>query len=400
MSDLIELRVPEPAPTGVALFAKGFRPLFLLAALFAVFGVPYWILVRANIVAVGDHLLPTVWHAHEMVFGFATAVVGGFLLTAASNWTKRVTAVGGLLAALCAIWLAARVVTPLGGIVPGWAIAAVNLAFLPLLAFAVGRPIVAARSRRNYGLVVVLLALFAAQTMTHVGALMGSVRWQTSGPRLGVGLVTIVVLVIGGRIIPIFTRNATKADGIRNLPWLDRASIASAVALLGMDLLLIRGVALAVVAGVAALTSLARARHWGFTASLSKPLLWILHAGYAFVPLGFGLRALAVSVPWLSDSTALHALTAGAIGVLILAMMTRVSLGHTGRPLKAPPALVLAFVFVILAALVRVFGPMIPGRVASVSLDVAAGLWTLAYGIYLVRIGPLLFRPRPDGKPG
>ena len=227
MSELIELRVPDPEPRGVALFAKGFRPLFLLAALFAVFGVPYWLLVRANVAVVGDHLLPTVWHAHEMVFGFATAVVGGFLLTAASNWTKRVTAVGGLLALLCAIWIAGRVVTPLGGILPGWAIAGVNLAFLPLLAIAVGRPIIAARSKRNYGLLVALVALFAAQAMTHVGALTGAARWQTTGPRLGVGLVTVIVLVIGGRIIPIFARNATKVEGIRNLPWIDRASIAS-----------------------------------------------------------------------------------------------------------------------------------------------------------------------------
>jgi len=399
MSDLIDLRVPVAEPRGFAILAKGFRPLFLGAGVFAVLGVPLWILVRANVAAVGDHLLPSVWHAHEMVFGFAAAVVAGFLLTAASNWTKRVTAVGPWLGLICVTWVAARLITPLGGVVPGWVIAAINLSFPPMIVIAIGRPIVAAGSKRNYGLVIVLLALFAAQAMTHYGALSGSVRWQTLGPRLGVGLVTVIVLVIGGRIIPIFTRNATGAEGIRTIRWLDVISIASAVGVVLMDVFMVRGPAFTAVAGVAGVASLLRARHWGFRASLPNSLLWILHIGYLFVPLGFALRALAQSVPAITDSTALHALTAGAIGVLILGMMTRVSLGHTGRPLKTPPVLTLAFVFVVLAASIRIVGPMLPG-VATPAMYLAAALWSVGYSIYLVRIGPMLCRPRPDGRPG
>ena len=408
MSELVQLRArPEDSsPAGLgALLAKGFRPFFLLASLMAVFWIPLWVVVRSGLADVGEHLLPTVWHAHEMVFGFAAAVVGGFLLTAASNWTKRVTATGGFLALLCAVWIAGRVVGLLGGVLPGWLIAAVSLSFIPLLTFAVGRPIFAAGSRRNYGLVLVLVILFAAQLMTHLGALTGEVRWQTSGPRLGVGLVIVIIQVIGGRVIPMFTRNATGAAGIRSIPWLDRASVLTAVLVVVADLLLVRGTVFAVLAALAAVASIARMRAWGTRASLSDSLLWVLHVGYLFVPLGFMLRAVAATWSGLNDSTALHALTAGAIGTLILGMIVRVSLGHTGRPLKTPPVLTIAFVLVAVAALLRVFGTVLATSLSSpllhrISIDGSSTLFAIAFLAYAVRIGPSLFKPRPDGKPG
>lgn len=400
MEDLVTLRAAGPEPSRFALFEKGFRPFFLLAALFATVVVPIWLLVHAGLIDIGDHLLPTTWHAHEMVFGYAMAVVTGFLLTAAENWTSRTTARGTFLAVLCLAWIVGRIAPLLGGVLPGAAIAAASLAFLPLVALAVGRVVVLARSRRNYGLVLVLVALFGAQILTHVGALRGSILWQTTGPRLGVGLIIVIILVIGGRIIPLFTRNATKAEGIRNLVWVDRLGIASGVVLVVADASLVRGATIGVIATLAAFSNALRMRCWGTQHTLRTPLLWVLHVGYAFVPLGFGLRALAEVLPNVSQSIALHALTAGAIGTLTLGMMARVSLGHTGRELEAPVSIVVAFSLVILGALVRVAGPLLGGASTMPALHLSGTVWALAFAIYLVRIGPYLLRSRPDGRPG
>ncbi|MEZ4340619.1 MAG: NnrS family protein [Sandaracinaceae bacterium] len=395
VSELVQLRA-RPAPARFALFEKGFRPLFLLAALFAVGGIPLWLVVRRGALAVGDPLLPSVWHAHEMVFGFAGAVIAGFLLTAAANWTKRETLVGFWLAALCVVWIAGRAALLLG--LDARIAAGASLAFFPLLALAVGRPIALAQSRRNYGIVGLLVLLFAAQGLTHLGARAGDVAWQTLGPRLGLGLVVVLVLVIGGRIIPLFTKNATGAEDIRTYPWLDRASIATALAAVVLDAASVRGPALAILLGLAALTAAARAIRWGAARSFGEPLLWVLHLGYAFVPLGFALRAAAVLSPRVDDSSALHAWTVGAIGTLVLGIMTRVSLGHTGRPLRAGKVMGVAFALVAIAALVRVIGPL--AGLASPALDASGGLFALAYALYLVRIGPSLLVSRPDGKPG
>lgn len=395
MSELVQFRV-KPAPSGFALFAKGFRPFFLLAALFAVAAVPLWLVARRGHLAVGEPLLPTVWHAHEMVFGFAAAVIAGFLLTAAANWTQRETLVGIGLAGLAAVWVAGRGALLLG--LDGRLSSALSLAFFPLLALAVGRPILLAKSRRNYGVVGLLALLFGAQALTHVGAHTGDVHLETLGPRLGLGLVVVLVLVIGGRIIPLFTKNATGAEDVRSVPWLDRASLGLALAVVALDALSVRGAALAIVAGLAALATAARAWRWGARHTLREPLLWVLHVGYAFVPLGFALRAAAVLTPAVDDSTALHAWTVGAIGTLILGIMTRVSLGHTGRPLRAGRVMGVAFALVPLAALVRVVGPLVGWHARS--LDVSGALFALAFLVFLLRIGPLLFVARPDGKPG
>ncbi len=383
-----------------ALFAKGFRPFFVLAALYAVLVLPAWILVHAGRIRVASHLLPAMWHAPEMVFGVTVAVIAGFLLPAASNWTQRPTATGGWLAALCVAWLAGRALPWLGDAVPHELAAAIQLSFLPLLTFAVGRVVLAARSRRNYGLVALLAALFAAQLAMHLGALGGSIRIQTAAPIVAVDLVVLVILVVGGRIIPLFTRNATKAGDIRNVPWLDHAAIAAALAVAAADAAGLFGWPLALITGAAALANGARMLRWGTRRALSEPLLWVLHAGYAFVPIGFALRAAGVFVPRVGSSAALHALTIGAIGVLCLGMMTRVALGHTGRQLEAPRSLAIAFGLVIFAALVRVVGAIVSGPVGLPSMHAAGGAWAIAFAIYLARIGPSLFRPRPDGKPG
>lgn len=388
-----------PSTRGGAVLQKGFRPFFLLAALHAVVFVPLWLLVQAGVVGVGTYFIPTDWHAHEMVFGFSVAVVSGFLLTAAANWTKRETATGGLLLLLCLLWLAGRVTLVAAGGVPPALVAVVNLAFLPALAVVLGRVIFRAKSRRNYGIVLVLVALWIAQLVSHVGALEGDILLQRRGVRLGIGLILVLIAVIGGRVIPLFTGNATGAE-VRRHPKLDVAAIAGVVVCAVADTWLLVGPALGVIMGVTAVLTALRARHWGLRQAFGDPLLWVLHVGYLCLPLGLSLRALAVWVPAVQASAALHVLTVGCIGLLTLGMMVRVALGHTGRPIRSSSLMTLAFVLLVVATVTRVVGPLLGGSMSTSMIHLAGTAWPLAFILYLLSIGPMLLRPRVDGRPG
>lgn len=388
-----------PAPR-FALFAKGFRPFFLLAAAWAVAIVPLWLFVQEGYVPLGAYLVPTDWHAHEMVFGFAAAVIAGFLLTAASNWTKRATATGPLLAALCALWIAGRAALFASDGLPPALVAAANLAFLPALALVLGRVIVGAKSRRNYGIVAVIVALWLAQIVSHVGALEDDLVLQRRGTRLGVDLVLVLIAIIGGRVIPLFTRNATGASDIGTPKWLDIAAIASVLATAVADAAFLYGPILGLTAAIAAVLNALRMLRWGTRYAAREPLLWVLHAGYAFLPLGLALRALAELTGALPASPALHALTVGCIGVLILAMMARVTLGHTGRPLRATRTLTVAFMLIVVTALLRAVGPMIGPLVSTSAIHSSSMVWSLAFLLYLVALGRALVTARIDGRPG
>ncbi len=384
---------------GTAILSKGFRPFFLLAALWAALAVPLWLLVQAGEAQTGAYFLPAQWHAHEMIFGFTAAVIAGFLLTAASNWTQRETATGPLLLTLCVIWVAGRASLLASDVLPAAVVAAANLAFLPAVAIVVGRAIVGAKSRRNYGIVLVLAALFGAQVLMHAGALRGDVALPRRGELLGLDLILVLIAVIGGRIIPLFTRNATKASDIRSSAWLDRLAIGALVLCAIADALLLTGWPLAVVTGAAAVLAALRARGWGARHALRDPLLLVLHVGYFFVPLGLALRAAAELTPRVMASPALHALTVGAIGLLTLGMMVRVALGHTGRPLASSRLTTIAFGLLAFSALARV-AVTIGGRVSTPALHVAGTAWSLAFLLYLVAVGPALWAPRVDGRPG
>lgn len=384
---------------GGALLQKGFRPFFFLAALHAVVMVPLWLLVQGGVVRLGAYFVPTDWHAHEMVFGFSVTMVAGFLLTAAANWTKRETATGGLLLSLCLLWLAGRAALLAGGVVQPALVAALNLAFLPALALVLGRAIFGAKSRRNYGIVAVLVVLWLAQLVSHVGALEGDILLQRRGVRLGIGLILVLIAVIGGRIIPLFTRNATGAE-VRRHPRLDVAAIAGVVACAVADAWLLVGPVLGVVMGVTAVLTALRAWHWGLRAAFGDPLLWVLHIGYLFLPLGLALRAIAVWVPAVQASAALHVLTVGCIGLLTLGMMVRVALGHTGRPIRSTPLVTMAFALLVVATVARVVGPVIGGHASTPMIHLAGTAWPLAFMVYVIGIGPMLVRPRVDGRPG
>ena len=380
--------------------AKGFRPFFLLAGLFATLVVPLWLLVIDGTVQISTYLDPINWHAHEMVFGFSVAVIAGFLLTAVGNWTKRETATGISLLLLAALWIAGRILITVAHPLPPWVVAVVDLSFLPALAIVIARPLIATRNYKNLVMVAILAALYAANLMVHLDALGVLPGWRRRGDLLGVNVLVLVILVIAGRVLPMFTRNATGAEGIVSSPRLDRLVLGAMAIYVVLDLAA-PGLALTAAWGaLVAVLAIARSRHWGARYSWRSPLLWVLHAGYLWIPIGLGLRAVAAVTPVISPQIATHALTIGAIGTLTLGMMARVALGHSGRTLVAARPIVVAFALALLAALVRATGAAL-GVQSYRSTLIAAGLvWTAAFALYLVVYAPILVSPRSDGKPG
>lgn len=390
-------RRPPPPAGGVAIFALGFRPFYLLAAALAVIAVPLWLAAYAGHLRLPGDLPPVDWHAHEMLFGFACAVIIGFLLTAGRNWTGLDTPSGLPLALLAGLWIAGRLAM-LGG--PSVIRSLVDLAFLPVAAFALGRVLVRARSRRNYFVLVVLGALAAANVLFHARALGLLAGDPLQGTHFALALVIVLTTVIGGRVIPMFTVNGLRgAVGYLPSPRRDVAAIGlTALALLAWAGRLPAGIAGALAIAAAA-AQLLRISRWNGWAARKVPLLWILHLSHTWIPLGLVLLALA---QWrlLPASAAMHGLALGTMSGLILGMITRTALGHTGRMLVAGPVETAAYVALHVAVLARVLPPIVAPGVYPEGLHVAALAWCIAFALYLVRYAPMLWRPRVDGKPG
>lgn len=383
----------------VPVLRLGFRPMYLLAGLYAVVHPPLWLAVYTGSLDAAPRITPAQWHAHEMLFGYTAAVIAGFLLTAVPNWTARPTPTGKPLALLAGLWLAGRIAWLPGMPWPAWAAALVDSAFLPAVVAALLPPLVGARNRRNYGFPVILLALAAANLAVHLDALGLAPGLAPRAQQTALDLVVLIMIVMGARVIPFFTGNALPDARVRRDPLLERILVVLAV-LLPLSALAPGNAARAWVSLAAGLTIPLAMRGWGTRASLRVPLLWILHAGYLWIAAGLVLRGLAPHVPWLSPSAATHALTAGAVGSLTLGMMTRTALGHSGRRLAAPPPIVAAYLLVIAAALVRVGGVLaLPGAYLEVLLASAA-LWSTAFVVFIVVYWPILTRPRIDGRPG
>jgi uncharacterized protein involved in response to NO len=404
MQRLLPLHGEVPAPASspkLAVAAKGFRPFFLLAAAFSSAIVPLWLLVLAGVTQPKGSLAPAIWHAHEMVFGFAVAVMAGFLLTAVGNWTKRETLVGTPLLSLAALWVAGRAAVYFGRALPRGLPALLDLAFVPVLTIVLARRLVAARERHTFILPPVLIALFAANLVVHLESL-GALA-QGSGRHaclVAVDIVVFVILAIAGRVFPVFTRNATGVEGIRSNRTLEALMLAAMAVLVVLDAVIPESLVAAATSGAVGVIAVARAWNWRTARAALHPLLWILHVGYAWVPLGLLLRAVSALYPAVPISLATHALTVGAIGSLTLGMMARVALGHTGRPLVASPAMVWAFAAVTLAACARVIGPLLFPSAYLLTLVVAGTLWTAAFLVYLVVCAPILSRPSVDGRAG
>jgi uncharacterized protein involved in response to NO len=383
------------------LLAKGFRPFFLLAGVFAALFIPLWLFRLRGVAQAPTYLDPTTLHAHEMVFGFVVAVLAGFLLTAVGNWTQRETAVGMPLLALAGTWLAGRAAMFFSDALPRGLTAAVELAFLPALIVTLARPLLAARSRRNLVMLAILGALFAADVVAHLAA-NGLLPLATARRAclVAIDVILLVISIMAGRVFPMFTKNATGAATIRSVAWLDAAAIGGMAIATLLDTGWPEAQVTAFAFGVTGVLTAARALHWGAHHSFRQPLLWVLHLGYGWLCLGLSFRALELFGVHGLRVLALHALTLGAIGGSTLGMMARVALGHTGRLLTAPRAMAWAFGAMNAATAARVFGPLLlPQRYFAV-LSAAGLLWVLAFTIFVASYAPVLLRPRLDGRPG
>lgn len=388
---------PAKHPAGFALFALGFRPFFLAAGLFAIVLLGLWLAILQGKIATGQ-LAPAVWHGHEMLFGFAAAVIAGFLLAAAQNWTGIRTPSGPPLAALFLLWLAGRLSFLVPGL-PVGLVALVDLLFLPVLALTLAWPIIKARQLHNYPFPIMLLVLAAANALVHAEAL----GWTASSASLGLHLAAYVVVtmmaVMGGRVIPFFTDNRLKTAP-RRWKIIERLVPVATLAALLAALIAPVSPTTALLAAIAATVHFTRLAGWYASKVWSVPLLWILHLGYAWIALGFALLALSAAGVGAATSASLHAFTTGGIGVLTLGMMARVSLGHTGRSIESVPLMTLAFVAINLAALIRVALPLFFPAVYTAGLTAAGLAWMAAFGLFAAIYAPMLLRPRADGKAG
>ena len=393
--------IDEPrTPRGMRpVWRLGFRPFYLAAALLAALAIPLWMAQYLGWIA--GAAMPALqvglgWHMHEMVFGMASAVVVGFLYTAAQAWTGGKTPAGRHLAALVLLWCAGRVVMLCA---PALLAAAVDWIFLPLAAWPLWRVLQRSGNRRNYFLVFLLVLLAIANGLYHAGAL----GWTALSPMAPVQAAILVIVLmasaIGTRVIPMFTRNGAPGTAPLVQPQLDRVALGT-LAVAGLCWVAgAPGWLFAPFASAAAVLVLLRLWRWQGQKTLSVPLLWILHVSYAWIAIGMLLLALA-SFGRIGPSAGFHALAVGAIAGLILGMITRTALGHTGRALKAGRAELAMFELIQLAAFARVAAALGWDNAQGAVLLSSALCWTLAFVQYLVTYLPYLIKPRVDGKDG
>lgn len=376
---------------GLPLFSMGFRPFFLLAATWAALALPVWVAAFTGWLP-ADHFDRN-WHAHEMLFGYLSGVIAGFLLTAVPNWTGRLPVTGAPLTGLALLWCAGRVamLTPSFPAAP-----IIDSAFLFVFAGVIAREIIAGRNRRNVPVLLLLTILGSANVLSHLRAF--DAELALLGERIGVAAVAMLIALIGGRIVPSFTRNWMAKHQLKPEPAppgrFDAVVLAVSAGALAAwaaaPTLYAAGLALTL-AGALHFVRLARWRGWHTS---DEPLVLVLHAGYFWLALGLLLIGLAILEPSLFPAASgLHALTAGAFGVMTLAVMTRASLGHTGQPLTATPRISTIYLLVNLGAACRVAAPFAPEHYLSL-VTLSATLWSGAFTWFVIVYTPLLLRPR------
>lgn len=394
--------IPRYRPhMGPAILSAGFRPFFLVAAIWAAAAIPLWLAAYAEGFVMPSLLAPIIWHVHEMVFGFAAATVAGFLLTAIPNWTGRMPLQGTPLGALVSLWAIGRLAVLFSGTIGALAAAAADLCFPTVFLLVIAREILAGSNWRNLPMVAALVLLLIGNLLVHLEAL-GIADTAELGNRIGLVTLFMLISLVGGRIIPSFTRN-----------WLtkNRPEVAPSAAPEGrLDLvaLMVTGLALAswavapkspltswgaLAAGIAVSLRLSR---WYGSKTIREPLVLILHVGYGWFAFGLLLLGFNGIDEILPSTAALHVLTVGAVGTMTLAVMTRASLGHTGRPLTAGPGTKAIYVLVTIAAVLRVLSPLAANQ-AILVLILAGASWSAAFGLFAILYGRILMRPRVQG---
>lgn len=386
------------------LLRQAFRPMFLFGGAFSAIAILLWGLALGGVLRLPVFANILFWHSHEMLFGFTAAIVIGFLLTAVQNWTGIRAPHGKSLLVIVILWLVARLLLLFGQHLPLWLIALVDLSFLPVSAWLLALPLLRLNQYRNLFFVPVLLLLTSCNAMMYLGYALNRYDIQQMGSQNAIWLVVLLMSVVGGRVLPMFTANGTHTPKTEPILWLDRLALGSLwlifvvhffslVKFIPPQLISLLFAASALLLGI-------RCLRWKIWLTFNVPLLWSLHIAYWFIPLGLALYAARYAGMNISNSVALHALTAGAMGSMILSMMARVSLGHSGRPLQPKTVMSLAFVLVICAAISRTFFIWLWPAYTQYWLYAGISCWVIAYAVYVVVYFPVLTTPRADGRPG
>jgi uncharacterized protein involved in response to NO len=382
MSPSIPIGIDEPGGPyrGPLLLAAGHRPFFLLAALYASAGIGFWLAALNDLID-----LPASWHGHEMIFGFGTASLSGFMMAAVPKWTNSKATQGAPLAILIALWLIGRAALLFDNF--AW----LDLLHLPFLALLVGQMIFKARNKRNYIVPVMIVILALINAMYHFGD-------SSLALRAAATLMTAFIALIGGRVVPAFTQNAlrmatSKPINCTTPAWAGPLVVPLILLVAGLELIMPETPFSGAAALLTAAVLLVQMSGWKTLMTLSNPLVWILHAGYIWLPIGFALKGMADFGLLDDTTTAMHALMAGAVGVMVLAMGSRAALGHSGRPLHATGLTVVTYILVISAVILRVFVPL------DWAIPTAGLLWTAGWGLFSIVYWPVLAKPRIDGLP-
>jgi uncharacterized protein involved in response to NO len=384
------------------LFACGFRPFFLVAIAYGLIAVPLWLAIRELGLAPLPLMPPQLWHGHEMLFGFAGAAIAGFLLTAVPGWTQTRRFAGWPLVALSALWAAGRLAFGLSNYLPIGLVAALELAFLPALAATIAVPLLRTRNR-NSVLLVVLLALWLVDGAFFCALARGNPALASNTLQVTLDIVLVMITIIGGRIVPAFTANALRKRGLqvaqRNDRWIGSVAISSMILVTAFDAFVPHHPMSAAVAALASIANLMRLSRWGGMRTVKEPIVWVLHLAYLWLPIGLALKAVHLGTGAYWASAWSHALAMGVAATMVIAVITRAALGHTGRPLVVTRSVAAAYGILGSAALVRALVPVLSNR-SEWGIRVTVVLWSIAFAIILFNYTPFLLRPRADGREG
>ncbi len=381
-----------------SLFALGFRPFFLLAAISAPTLITLWLLKLFGMITLSNYYSSTGWHAHEMLFGYTMAVIAGFLLTAAGNWTGIKMISGWRLALLSIVFILGRI-APFFPELPYWFIVGIDLSFIPLIALFIAIPVIKVKQWSNIIFVPLLLAMAAANLTVHLSTLNIIDTSIATGSRVMLYLVVFLIVVMGGRVIPFFTERGVDGISTKKWGWIEYSAPVSIILLVFADVIFSHNTLTGYAALIAFVVHLIRLYGWYSNKIWQNPLVWILQTAYAWFIVGFVLKSLT-----LFNSSAViftyHAFTVGGIGVMTLGMMARVSLGHTGREMKLNSWMVLAFILINVAVIFRVLLPIFMHDYYLQLIQIASVLWVVSFTIFALVYIPMLLRARVDGREG
>ena len=407
MAAALYSRNPGSASRIPVFLTAGFRLFFLFAGLFSVFAMLAWTIwlgvhaAGGAFVSVPMAMAPHLWHAHEMVYGYTVAVTAGFFITAVPNWTGTKEAGAKFVTASGLVWLLGRLGIWFSGALDPVVVAAVDLAFIPVLSLAILGRLTQKSQARNMIFLFLLSALFLGNLLMHLDWIGWSEGTAEAGVRLGIFTSAAMIAIVGGRVVPAFTRNALNREGYEGtLPqsnvWLDRAGILLALLATLAALPFVPALVFGCICFAAGAANLLRLSGWQGWAVRNSPILWILHLAFLLLATGYLLYGGTLVLSLMSETAALHLLAIGAIGSMTLAMMTRASLGHSGRSLKVSPLIVMAYLLVIAAALIRSFGTFLFDYFPVMLFSGA--LWTAAFALFAWVYVPILTTPRASNS--